>query len=181
MKHPSIFICALTLALVAANAAPAQTLLPGASQFNPHPHRRHRPESRRPRSRSWMRRRARPCSRCRRVRSATASTIAWTKPPQPGSARAAARPIHAPAPIGEGLSQFLYWARNMRNESCGLSTSEMTRPSGPSTAMKLSVTARPGDHDMRSMKRLSILVGARVRAHPSRLSGATHSTSTFPD
>jgi hypothetical protein len=37
MKHPSIFICALTLALVAPNAAPAQTLLPGASQFNPPP------------------------------------------------------------------------------------------------------------------------------------------------
>jgi len=37
MKHPSIFICALTLALIAPNAAPAQTLLPGASQFNPPP------------------------------------------------------------------------------------------------------------------------------------------------
>ncbi len=37
MKHPSIFICALMLALVAPNAAPAQTLLPGASQFNPPP------------------------------------------------------------------------------------------------------------------------------------------------
>src|SRR5216684_3447046 len=37
MKRLSIFICALTLALVAANAAPAQTLLPGASQFNPPP------------------------------------------------------------------------------------------------------------------------------------------------
>jgi hypothetical protein len=34
MKRLSILICALTLALVAANAAPAQTL-PGASQFNP--------------------------------------------------------------------------------------------------------------------------------------------------
>src|SRR5216684_333851 len=59
MKRLSIFICALTLALVAANAAPAQTL-------------------------------------------------------QPGSARADAQPIHAPAPIGEAVSQFLYWARNMR-------------------------------------------------------------------
>jgi hypothetical protein len=35
MKHLSIFICAVTL--VAANAAPAQTLLPGGSQFNPPP------------------------------------------------------------------------------------------------------------------------------------------------
>src|SRR5882757_3732803 len=84
-----------------------------------HPHRRHRPESRRPRSRSWMRRRARPFSRRRDVLSATGSTIASTKPPQPGSVRADARPIHAPAPIGETVSQFLYWARNMRNESCG--------------------------------------------------------------
>ena len=31
----------------------------------------------------------------------------------------------------------------MRNESCGLSTSEMTQPSGPFTTMRLSVTARP--------------------------------------
>jgi len=86
MKHPVIFICALTLALVAANAAPAQTLLPGASQFNPPPPAPPPPpESRRPRSRSWMRRRARPFSRRRDVLSATGSTIAWTKPPQPGS------------------------------------------------------------------------------------------------
>jgi hypothetical protein len=31
----------------------------------------------------------------------------------------------------------------MRNESCGLSTSVMTQPSGPFTKMKFSVTARP--------------------------------------
>ena len=37
MKHLSIFICAVILALVAANAAPAQMLLPGGSQFNPPP------------------------------------------------------------------------------------------------------------------------------------------------
>jgi hypothetical protein len=37
MKRPSIFVCAVTLALVAANAAPAQMLLPGGSQFNPPP------------------------------------------------------------------------------------------------------------------------------------------------
>jgi hypothetical protein len=37
MKHLSILICALTLARVAANVAAAQTLLPGASQFNPPP------------------------------------------------------------------------------------------------------------------------------------------------
>jgi hypothetical protein len=37
MKHPSILIriCAVTLALVAGNAASAQILAPGASQFNP--------------------------------------------------------------------------------------------------------------------------------------------------
>jgi hypothetical protein len=37
MKHLSIFVCAVTLALVAANAASAQMLLPGGSQFNPPP------------------------------------------------------------------------------------------------------------------------------------------------
>jgi hypothetical protein len=37
MKRLSIFICAMTLALVTANAAPAQMLLPGGSQFNPPP------------------------------------------------------------------------------------------------------------------------------------------------
>src|SRR5712671_2100333 len=108
-----------------------------------HLQRRRRPESRCPRSRSWMRRRARSFSRRRDVLSATGSTIASTKPPQPGSVRADARPIHAPAPIGEAVSQFLCWARNMRNESCGFSTSEMTQPSGPFTTMELSVTARP--------------------------------------
>jgi hypothetical protein len=37
MKHLSIFVCTVTLALVAANAAPAQMLLPGGSHFNPPP------------------------------------------------------------------------------------------------------------------------------------------------
>jgi hypothetical protein len=35
MKQFSIFICAVTLALVVGNAASAQILPPGASQFNP--------------------------------------------------------------------------------------------------------------------------------------------------
>jgi hypothetical protein len=35
MKRPSIPVCALAMALVIANAASAQTILPGGSQFNP--------------------------------------------------------------------------------------------------------------------------------------------------
>jgi len=31
----------------------------------------------------------------------------------------------------------------MRSESCGLSTSEITQPSGPLTRMKFKVTGRP--------------------------------------
>jgi hypothetical protein len=37
MKLSSIPVCALVMALLAANAASAQTLLPGGSQFNPPP------------------------------------------------------------------------------------------------------------------------------------------------
>jgi hypothetical protein len=37
MKHLSFLIYAIVLAMVAANAAPAQMLLPGGSQFNPPP------------------------------------------------------------------------------------------------------------------------------------------------
>jgi hypothetical protein len=47
---------------------------------------------------------------------------------------------------GAGMSassQFQYCARNLRNESCGLSTLVMTQPSGPFTTMKFSVTERP--------------------------------------
>jgi hypothetical protein len=47
------------------------------------------------------------------------------------------------AHAGMRTTHFPYCARNARNESCGLSTSEMTQPSGPFTRIKFSMTARP--------------------------------------
>jgi hypothetical protein len=36
------------------------------------------------------------------------------------------------------------WSRNSRSESCGLSTSEISQPSGPLTTMKFRVIAGHG-------------------------------------
>ena len=142
MKHASVIISAGMATLLFASAASAQFIPLGTSQFNPPlpppppPPKIEAPvipQMDAPLTQTTHRRHVLP--------SATASTGVSTKEPPQGSGRTSARPIRALAPISE--LQFRDWIRNARNESCGLSTSEITQPSDPFTRMKFSVIARP--------------------------------------
>ena len=65
--------------------------------------------------------------------------------PRPQRARGVFAFLRQPAVSGTFKigSQFLNCSRNRRRESCGLSMSRISQPSGPLATMKLSFTVRP--------------------------------------